>query len=101
MGLIALMVVLELVVPALAIFVTILVMARRGYPRNAGRRAYAIAVVPLALLCASIFLYFHNSQDLNASWIPVWILFIGAVAAASAAVGCLLGVLLYRKPGPG
>jgi len=76
-------------------------MARIGYPRNAGRRACAIAVVPLALLCASIFLYFHSSEDLNASLIPVWFLFIGAVAAASAAVGCLLGVLLYRKIGPG
>jgi hypothetical protein len=99
-GVIAFLAVLEVVLPPLAVIAIIVRAALTGRPRQAGRRAYAIAIVPLALAAVSTYRYFWWSADhynnIGGWVVPPPILFIGAITFAAFVVGCLLGVVLYR-----
>jgi len=82
----------------LTVVVILVVAARNGHPRRIGRRVYGISIVPLALLSATIFQYIRagGSYDPRESAIPYSFLLVGTFVAAGAAIGCVLGALLYR-----
>jgi hypothetical protein len=85
---------------AAAVAVIIVVVALCGYPRYSGRCIHAIAAVLLALLSLTIHNYIRpgGSYDPRESAFPYSFLYVGVFIAAGAAIGCLLGTLVYRKP---
>jgi hypothetical protein len=82
------------------VVVIIVVAALCGYPRSVGRRLYAIAIVPLAWLSATIFNYIRagGSYDSRESVFPYPFLLVGLFVIAGAAVGCVLAALFYQVP---
>jgi membrane protein implicated in regulation of membrane protease activity len=64
-GVLAFFVILEFLLPPLAVIAIIVGAALAGRPRHAGRRAHVIAVVPLALAAVWTHRYFWRGIDHN------------------------------------